>query len=388
MSIDREDMRFNKLDALYDFIVLRSSKFIHRLKKTVWFYTFVFKISAFFWWLFIFPLLIFFEVTKFTCLCVLNKKNKRQLQGDVIIALTHRVTDVVLRLPNDERPHSWLTVPWVSLQSKSIPEGDERISFLCMLKGEDIVGAMLDAWRSALAFAKKYPEPTNKLQTYTAYSWFLLWRVLSREGQAISSIWFANHYDRWAVLLDQLPLPAKRVMLQHGLARDIALPKLPTKIENLSTFYCFGETSRQLFYEAVFARGKSIVCKLLPGAIPLQNIPSTSGIKQKVLIIGEQIDPEKECLIAKEIVAFHSNVDVYIKPHPVCSTQIYKNIQDKRVTIIMDKDMFPRVDVALCTYSTLGLEYSASGVAVIWHAKLSVKEVVKQVGQYLTTASI
>ncbi len=77
------------------------------------------------------------------------------------------------------------------------------------------------------------------------------------------------------------------------------------------------------------------------------------------------------------------SLGVYLKPHPVFSYKYYRNLKNKRVHIIRDKNMFPKVGLALCAYSTLGLGYEASNIKVLWYAEQTIAEVISQVGQVL-----
>ena len=51
-----------------------------------------------------------------------------------------------------------------------------------------------------------------------------------------------------------------------------------------------------------------------------------------------------------------------------------KKTSNETINMINDKSFYPKVDIAITYNSTLGLEYEASGISVVWLDKISLKQ--------------
>ena len=89
------------------------------------------------------------------------------------------------------------------------------------------------------------------------------------------------------------------------------------------------------------------------------NIP-----KRAHIFIVNQLQKEFACVI-------------YIKPHPLNDQNAYDTLMG--VDIIKDKSYFPRVDLAISHSSTLGLEYEASNVKVVWTADREQSDILNEI---------
>ena len=79
-------------------------------------------------------------------------------------------------------------------------------------------------------------------------------------------------------------------------------------------------------------------------------------------------------------------VKIYLKPHPLFSTKGYDSLHDVPVSFVKGRFCFPQVDLAVTHYSTLGLEYEATGIPVIWHQDKTVDATVQDIMTYFTSA--
>ncbi|MFK7779570.1 MAG: hypothetical protein QM490_00245, partial [Candidatus Gracilibacteria bacterium] len=63
----------------------------------------------------------------------------------------------------------------------------------------------------------KLKDKTDILQNYIAYEWFLTYIVLKKINKHTKKVYFANHYDRWATMFDQIFADKELVLIQHGI---------------------------------------------------------------------------------------------------------------------------------------------------------------------------
>ncbi len=209
-------------------------------------------------------------------------------------------------------------------------------------------------------------KKTDFLQVYVAYNWFKTYFALENIVTSVDNVYFSNHYDRWSTMFDFLFEGKKINFIQHGILPDDLI--LTYKLKNLKTIYCFDEKSKKIFsklFECKKTQFKFINLKL--------ELRSIKSDKKTVLIIGQPHSIERELEIIELIKKKYL---VYIKPHPLYDNSQYKVDE---VKLILDKDFFPKVDIALTYESTLGLEYEISGVNVLWWKGMTNKQIMDQV---------
>ncbi len=214
-------------------------------------------------------------------------------------------------------------------------------------------------------------DKSSLLQTYVAYDWFLIFIALNKIKPQVDEVIFANHYDRWATMFDQLFESKKIVLIQHGILSKSL--RLKYKLKNLDVIYRFNQQSEDLF--KTFFISDNIYFKTLDTSIILQTI--NSAVKS-ILIIGQPHSIRQEIEIILDLIR-NSDYDIYIKPHPLFATIEYESIEG--VNLIRDKTFFPKVDLALSYESTLGLEYENSGVKVLWYKKLNKSQLINEIRQ-------
>ncbi|MDX5584712.1 MAG: hypothetical protein QNK20_07245 [Aureibaculum sp.] len=213
----------------------------------------------------------------------------------------------------------------------------------------------------------KLEDKKDILQVYVAYEWFLVYLALSRHKDGIVTIYFANHYDRWAVMFDQLYADKNVVLMQHGILPEEL--NLSYKLRNLSKVFAFNDHSVQIFknmFECKNAQFQKLDISL--------SLVDVTTEKKSILIIGQPHSLGSEVEIVESL---GDELEVFIKPHPLYDSSEYKKLSN--VTWIEDRSFYPKVDVALCYESTLGLEYEASGVKVIWWKGLNMHEIIMQI---------
>ena len=151
---------------------------------------------------------------------------------------------------------------------------------------------------------------------------------------------------------------------------------------SISCLFHFGEYSRMWFSQNFVSNPNCLYLELEPN-LKLSPTNDEASKKHKILLIGQPDMPDKEVEIMRHLLNDQRDVCLYLKPHPLYPVTIYGDLSDLGINIIEQKNFFPKVDLAINYYSTLGIEYEACGIPVIWHYNLEVEEVLNEVAKYL-----
>lgn len=243
-------------------------------------------------------------------------------------------------------------------------------SYVQHLRVVDYLSAWIASVVLTYVWCIRRQELSNVLQCVFSYDWFLVAGFMRRIDGYSGNVFFGNHYDRWAYLIDNSFERARVSLIQHGMLDDNFV--VPCKLRNVAFVYKIkGESD---FNFANFINNKRLKFEEMPAGLNLME--PKLRCEKSVLIIGYPFDVDSEIVIANELV---KRFDVFVKPHPVYSADGYSKL--KPLVRVVAKDEFPRVDLALCYESTLGLEYEASGVPVLWRKGVSENEVIELVMQ-------
>lgn len=250
--------------------------------------------------------------------------------------------------------------------------GSDNASIYSFVKYFDVIRSFFYTIFFMPYFLYKNGGFVNLLYLYCAFDLFVASSALKRlaRNKNICSFYSSNHYDRWATLFDSLLINKKICMMQHGVVLDIDLYQ---KLKNVSTLYCIDEKSFFVFRESILNCSPAVFYQDV--SMTLSKIDS---IKKSILIIGQPHTIDQELYMCSKL---KGKYDVYIKPHPLFGTKKYCSADG--VFVIDKKDFFPKVDLALCYESTLGIEYEASGVHVIWWKGMSLEKIPDLVCFYL-----
>jgi hypothetical protein len=377
LAADRYYMTEFELGSLFDFVLTRVPRCHSFARRYPLLFTILIRAISLLWWVPIFPLLIALSVLRFG-LQKVRCRHRQSLQGDVVVGTAHKVAGILSRI-SDHTVQYWLQVPWIRLEG--IPPRAQIINLLGLITWGDLIAAAFDAWDAARAVSRRFPNWTDRLQTYTAYPCFIFWRALIRHSESPSTLWFANHFDRWAVLLDRLPTGAQRVLIQHGTHAMDEFP-VPSRLTNIKLFYCVSSREAEFFKRNVFEPSAQPEFRFLSSTLTLVRLPWLDSSCPSILMIGHPHTPEKELDILRKLSQVMPHAELILKPHPIYGVGIYKGVHALSIHILREKDTFPRVDLAICDVSTLGLEYEASGIPVVWHKDLDVDKTVEEVRTY------
>ena len=213
----------------------------------------------------------------------------------------------------------------------------------------------------------KLEDKKDILQVYVAYQWFLVYLALSKKKDDIETLYFANHYDRWAVMFDQVFADKNIVLVQHGILPENLI--LGYKLKNLSKVFAFNDSSVEIFkkmFDCSHTKFEKLDISL--------SLVEVNRERKTILIIGQPQSMNIEIEIAKTL---SNDFDVFVKPHPLYDSSEYRKLD--HLIVIDDVGFYPKVDLVLCYESTLGYEYEASDVRVVWWKGVDFNEIILQV---------
>ncbi|APC97241.1 hypothetical protein [Francisella frigiditurris] len=286
------------------------------------------------------------------------KKNKNSnIHDNVVLVANRRVEYLYSKIKESiNTDTTFLSINRVG-SMHSIPFGFNLNLF-------DLIKAYMFSIVSMFYILIKLRNKTDIIQTYVAYEWFMTYISLSKIKKDVKNVYFANHYDRWATLFEQLFYDKEVNLIQHGILPNNL--SLVYKFKNIDKIYCYNNKSEVLFKKLFNA--ENIIFERVSLSINLSEIKSR---RKTMLIIGQPHCIEREIEIVKKL---YNDFMIYIKPHPLYQDSAYYKV--KGCEIIKDKNYYPKVDLALSYESTLGMEYEASGITVLWWKELKVDEVV------------
>ena len=190
---------------------------------------------------------------------------------------------------------------------------------------------------------------------------------------------FSNQKDRWVILFDSLKFQ-KLTKLQHGTNilkgyRNINLSsfyKFVSKhnsyalksyymIRNVDRLVCFTDKEKDHVLIGEFENYPSII-EIIGYNFRLKENKSLSVNNNSVLIIANPdiyIENEIEIIECFNKAGFN----IFIKNHPLCSDNYYKELLDKCSIVYDTIDC----DIVISYYSTLGYEYESVGKKVYYY---------------------
>lgn len=356
-EIDAEENFLKRIDKKLDFVPVRVVKTIKYIDK--------FNINKFVYSLFCIVLFFLFPIY-FLLKIKLNFKNKylfNNKKTNIVLIADNRIESLYKKI--DVLDNS--KVAFININQ---PNKDYYIDINSFVSLKIIIKSYIYSIISLFYITFRLNRKTDFLQVYVAYDWFKTYFILKEKVTFADNIYFSNHYDRWSTMFDFLFEKNNLVLIQHGILPANLI--LTYKLKNLNTIYCFDEKSKNIFlklFECSQTNFKNINLKL--------NLVPIKSNKRTILIIGQPHSIEKEIEIIELIKDLYS---VYVKPHPLHDNSRYKI---NEVELILNKDFFPKVDIALTYESTLGLEYEISGINVLWWKDMTNQQIVDEITRNL-----
>jgi len=357
IAIDKEALT-RLFNIQMDFVPIRAIKTLDFIRK--------FKISKYIYLIFgiffflLYPFIAFIQmIIEYMSKCKLPKN----IQGFKDIAL-HSHHNLI---PLIEKNNLAQNTIFIDIKNNNNCKQQNHLHISQILTSIDFLLAYVYSLRSLVYLFIKLENKTDILQGYTSYKWFLVYIGLQKIEHKINIVYFSNHYDRWSVMYDDLFKSKNLIHIQHGI-----LPTkltLPYKLSNINCIYILNKESATI-YDTLF---NNTHVNYIQASTSL-NLTDINTDKFTILIIGQPHCIDKEIEI---INAIDKKFFIYIKPHPLHSSQKYKILSN--VYIIEDKKIFPHVNLALCYESTLGLEYQSLCVDVLWWKDMDIKDILREI---------
>lgn len=326
-------------------------------------------------------LYFFKDFCKFALMKFNNRKQEKVSFGDgdgdgdgAVLAFCSRASCVIDSRSMKDMPKQWLVLPWVDrskLPSDAIP-----VQLMTVVNVGDLASSLIDAIRSIYIHVKYYNNLDWILQTYTAFKWFLVRRVVDRlTGRLV----IVEHFDRWAVLVDRSVKASRRLnnsklfsIVQHGTLRGLFddaevifdMAPYPTLLFNVNELYVYNKVEENIFKRKILSpKIKNLIAiKYFNPPIILTDCSMVK--KKKLLFVGHPLCEEFQILVYKQLIA-QIDVEVFYKPHPKSTKSA--DICEVGWTVIEDASLFPSVDLLVSYPSTLVVEYSGVGVQACIH---------------------
>lgn len=299
-----------------------------------------------------------------------------------VLALSSRVGDIVHSGHVEDVPCTWITMPWAPLTR--IPADAKYVDIFLLLNKADIWLAFLDAIFATRVLQKRKRTSPWILQSYTAFHWFAVRIAVDKlPGRLL----IAEHFDRWAVLVDS-SVQAKKYRLnptsqarrrdltvvQHGALgnlgennRNGVAPKLQLhrRLRAVSQICVYNTQAEHAFKTDVLSpacvrRGIN-VSYYRPG-LDLRVDHEYTGLK--ILFVGHVLCEELHRHIFNSL-AKEYEFRAYYKPHP--TSPMSHLMRSSPWKIISDVGYFPVVDLLVSYPSTLVVEYAGAGIPAMVH---------------------
>jgi len=357
----------------------RPAKWINGVGRWRWVYRLAWRVAAILWrgggaaLFFLYELVRLWRSSK-----VPGDDSALLSPNGYFLGLSSRAGDLVRPPAIEDVPACWLTLPWAPVQEP--PEGCRRFDMLRLLSAADL----WDCYRLAVSATRALAKGKNApwvLQTYTALRWFAVRAALEKlRGRFV----MAEHFDRWAVLVDSVVRANKRgrsrtdrqdcplVLVQHGEVGGLSpeawrsefYATLRRKLGSVTMLYAFDMESATIFRTSLLtpACAETVQVRFYKPRISLRPVPKTD--RCRVLFVGH---PHCEALHVHLLGVLSSEyaLDVRYKPHPLAAMSPAMSRHEWQ--IVTDKTGFPEADLLISYPSTLVTEYSAWNIPAVVH---------------------
>jgi hypothetical protein len=357
IKVDERAYKETGLDKVVNFIPLRPYHTHRYIKHSPNIAKVLFYIISNLWFLFNFFIQTFFFVV-LTCEWIISRKKDVSSIKRFIIVATPRMVPQLKKIPNIEVA----PVCHLILKRKYRITNDDT-SIYSIIKFRHL----LYSYIIAITFPFSKRSNLKNIQSYTCLKWVVVYLTLSKLKN-VEEIWFGNHYDRWAVLFDLLPIKTK-VIVQHGV-EDGKISTYPLK--TISKIYFISKDEIKFFkklcvsnFEYEFLNSTLILTKLgsenTLNALIIGNVAVYSALEEKII----------------SALNMNARISLIVKPHPIFEFFFYEKLLTLyNFIFIRDKNIFPDVDIVISYNSTLAVEYSQMGKTVLYYENHSVDEIV------------
>jgi hypothetical protein len=297
----------------------------------------------------------------------------------IALGLSSRAADVI-RPPAiaspDAAPDVWIAMPWAPL-ADPLPAG-RSVDVFALLHPQDLMQARRLAEAAAAAMQRR--RSPWVLQSYTAFRWFCVRIALEKiDGDFL----MAEHYDRWAVLVDQVVARRRRqargkglatrtslTLIQHGAVGGLmdqpnapqqGLP-LSYRLAGVDDLRVYDSASAEIFKNEILRAGADPSVAMFKPTITLRAGSATSY--PRLLFVGHPFCGDFHAAVYSALCRKRP-VMAYYKPHPVDGMP--SSLKKIDWVIVRDRLFFPEVDLLVSYPSTLVHEYGLHGINACVH---------------------
>ena len=261
----------------------------------------------------------------------------------------------------------------IFVDKRWLMEGKEQHNVLEKVSVWDVVKAYIWSWPCIIAANIK----THGNYLYRNYLCFeyLLTDYYFKRIPVNSTLYFVNHLDRWAVLFNLAP-QSKKVLLQHGIETPTA--DWPVKLTEVSKAYIFSENQKERIKNAVL--GHNVEFVVMPHTIKLTDMPMAREKNLVIVAFPNYLRYEQEEYIIKALA--NENWMIFVKIHPGKNDdqkylELKKTVNPNIETICTPT--FPRADMVVSYYSTLGIEYEAHNIPVLYYEENTLDDIISTI---------
>lgn len=326
-------------------------------------------------------LFLFLECLRFfRLISAKDRKPFSFLPSDVSygVLFSERAAGVINQaLPNNSLV--WITFPWVV--NDDVKGSDGKLDILVVLSVSDLMRAWSLSVKAVHRLGSHARTKHWVLQGYTAFRWMATRIALDKidaKGYVI-----AEHYDRWACLVDSVVRSRRReaftqqpdfTIVQHGslvslnaeqsLKTELPL-QLPSRHRSVSAIYVYDMYSRDVFFNSII----SPVCESRCVSVDYYRLTITlcELHRQKVFSVLFVGHPLCEKLHVDLCHSFDGeSIFSFYKPHPTSMPS--NEVVSQSWLVIQGREIFPPVDLLISYPSTLVDEYASLGIPAVLHS--------------------
>lgn len=296
------------------------------------------------------------------------------------LALSSRAAEVIRRPNIEEAPNCWVTFPWAPISK--LPGDSREFDAFVLIGTSELFRALIYSFIATGKLMCRRGSQQWPMHSYTAFRWFAVREAVAKLD---GDLFIAEHYDRWAILVDSIVCSRRRIesasastrlaLIQHGRIAGFNEARhqsqlhidLRRRLKAVSKLYVYDELSEQIFRNSVLSPSSSYLklqVSYFRPTVLLQDTPRLRDDEIQVLFVGHPACERLHTFLFKRLKEKHA-VKAYYKPHPLMN--ISTDLSELEWTVIQDKTYFPRVDFLVSYPSTLVDEYSSCGITAAVH---------------------
>ena len=337
-------------------------------------YTYLLNIA---WIKLISYLFLLFKLTNsfFAKVFTKDKNNSIFIFTDYVLGFSTRAIEIIKI--NQNTNYATIIFPKVIISKSN--KLDNVFSIYSLITFKDLFIALK---LSLKAYRYIYNRPIKRIhaiQNYTSYDWFLSRLVLNKLN---GNFYFAEHYDRWAVLIDSIvfeknkyntSVPSSLKLFQHGLVglpdfenNKLEFPiKLAYNLQSVSAINVYDKKNSELFINQILSVKNKHLINIEYSLTNIKLTRNNDKSKISLLFVGHPLFEDFHIHLLNKIINLF-DLRIYYKPHPLSEPS--KKILTQSWLIINQADFYPEVDYLFSYYSTLTLEYDNYKIPSLIHS--------------------